>query len=70
MQVELRSSSGNAVTAVTRAMLAVGVSTHSIEKTTIDGLDVEPGGLDDTIFHVGYGLSHDLGKRWRLGSVG
>ena len=46
--------------------VSLGVSTHAIKKTTVDGLQVKPGGLNDTILHVGYGLSHDLGRRWRL----
>ncbi len=47
--------------------LAVGVTTHAIKKSTVDGLEIKPGGLNDTIAHVSYGLSHPLGERWRLG---
>lgn len=50
-----------------RDRVAVGVSTHAIKKSTVDGLEVKPGGLGDTIVHVSYGISHDLGRRWRLG---
>lgn len=47
--------------------LAVGVSTHAIRWSRADDLSVEPGGLDDWIVHLGYGLDHLLGTRWRLG---
>ncbi|MEM6991548.1 MAG: hypothetical protein AAF721_13655 [Myxococcota bacterium] len=47
--------------------LAVGVSTHAIKKSTVDGLAIKPGGLNDTILTVGYGLSHVLPRRFRLG---
>lgn len=47
--------------------LAVGVSTHAIKKSTVDGLVIKPGGLNDTIVHVSYGLSHAIGRRVRLG---
>ncbi|MEM7159869.1 MAG: hypothetical protein AAF799_43920 [Myxococcota bacterium] len=47
--------------------LAVGVTTHSIAKSDVDGVSIAPGGLRDTIIHLGYGLDHLLGIRWRLG---
>ena len=50
-----------------RDRFAVGVSTHAIKKTTTGGVELKPGGLNDTIVHVSYGISHDLGRRWRLG---
>ena len=47
--------------------LSVGVSTHAIQWTREDdGTTTEPG-LRDTVVHVGYGLDHLLGTRWRLG---
>lgn len=46
---------------------AIGVSTHAIKKTTIDEIEVKPGGLSDTILHAAYGMSHTLGRRVRLG---
>lgn len=47
--------------------VAIGVSTHAIKKSTIDGIGFKLGGVNDTIVHASYGLSHALGKRWRLG---
>lgn len=47
--------------------LAVGVSSHAIRNSEVDGLSIAPGGLLDTIVHLGYGLDHLLGTRWRLG---
>ena len=47
--------------------LALGVSTHSIARSDVDGVSIAPGGLRDTILHLGYGLDHLLGTRWRLG---
>ncbi|MCB9715149.1 MAG: hypothetical protein H6712_14880 [Myxococcales bacterium] len=47
--------------------LALGVTTHAIRETEVDGLSLSPGGLFDTIVHIGYGLDHLLGTRWRLG---
>lgn len=46
--------------------VSIGVSTHAIKKTRVDGLEFKPGGLNDIIVYAGYGLSHDLGRRWRL----
>lgn len=45
--------------------LAVGVTTHAIRWSSAGTADVA--GQSDTILHVGYGLDHLLGTRWRLG---
>ncbi len=47
--------------------LALGVSSHAIRWSEVGDLAIEPGGLDDTIVHLGYGLDHLMGTRWRLG---
>ncbi len=47
--------------------LAVGVTTHAIRNSEVGGFSLQPGGLSDTIIHLGYGLDHLLGTRWRLG---
>ena len=47
--------------------LSLGVSTHAIRWSETAGRTIEPGGLGDTIVHLGYGLDHLLGTRWRLG---
>jgi len=50
-----------------RDRVAFGFSTHAIKKSTVDGLEIKPGGLNDTILHLSYGMSHDVARRWRLG---
>jgi hypothetical protein len=45
--------------------LAIGLTTHAIRWSDAGVADVA--GLQDTILHVGYGLDHLLGTRWRLG---
>lgn len=45
--------------------LAIGVTTHAIRQSDVGTADVA--GFQDTILHVGYGLDHLLGTRWRLG---
>lgn len=47
--------------------LAVGVTAHAIRWADEADTASEPAGLRDTIVHVGYGLDHLLGTRWRLG---
>jgi hypothetical protein len=43
--------------------LAFGVTTHAIRWSTSG----DAAGQSDTILHLGYGLDHLLGTRWRLG---
>lgn len=43
--------------------LAFGVTTHAIRWSTSG----DAAGVGDTILHLGYGLDHLLGTRWRLG---
>jgi len=66
-QVEL-SSRPLAASRSTHALddrLAVGVTTHAVRWTDVGTADVV--GVHDTIVHLGYGLDHLLGTRWRLG---
>jgi hypothetical protein len=47
--------------------LAVGVTTHAIRWSDEGDTSSAVADLDDTILHLGYGLDHLLGTRWRLG---
>lgn len=46
--------------------LALGLTTHAIRWTEDDATS-DGTGPSDTILHLGYGLDHLLGARWRLG---
>lgn len=50
-----------------RDRLAVGVDVHDAEKTTVEGVVFHLGGIRDAVAHVGYGIEHELARRWRLG---
>lgn len=68
-QVEL-SSRPLAASRSTHALddrLALGVTTHAIQWSDEGGTTSNPAGQQDTILHLGYGLDHLLGTRWRLG---
>jgi hypothetical protein len=45
--------------------LALGLTTHAVRWG--EGTADDPAGQADTIVHLGYGLDHLLGTRWRLG---
>lgn len=46
--------------------LFVALTTHSAENSRVDGRDFALGGIKDLILSAGYGMEHDLGKRWQL----
>lgn len=49
-----------------RDRLFVGVQTHRVVEMHVEDVDVHPGGVQDTIAELGYGMEHPLGDRWAL----
>lgn len=47
--------------------LAVGVETHAVLRSTVDGVQFRLGGVRDAVLYAGYGIDHSLTKRWSLG---
>ncbi|MBC8067915.1 MAG: hypothetical protein IAG13_06230 [Deltaproteobacteria bacterium] len=47
--------------------LAIGVETHAVLQTKVDGVKFKLGGVRDVVAYLGYGMEHALGERWALG---
>lgn len=50
-----------------RDRLAVGVESHVVRRSWLDGTLFKFGGLWDTVLLASYGMEHRLGHRWALG---
>lgn len=46
---------------------AIGAEVHDVSKSVVDGVEFRLGGIRDFVLWFGYGLEHDLGRRWSLG---
>ncbi len=49
-----------------RDRFAIGVETHELKKTKVDGKDFVIGGVRDTVLHVAYGMEHPFARRFRF----
>lgn len=47
--------------------LTVGLETHAVLRTEVDGVAFKLGGVRDFVATVGYGAEHRLARRWALG---
>lgn len=47
--------------------LAIGLETHAVLRSTVDGVQFKLGGVRDAVVYAGYGIDHTLTKRWSLG---
>ncbi len=47
--------------------LVVGVETHAVLQSKVDGIEFRLGGVRDIVAYVGYGIDHDVAARWRIG---
>jgi hypothetical protein len=47
--------------------LAIGVETHAVLRSTVDGVQFKLGGVRDAVAYAGYGIDHVLTDRWHLG---
>lgn len=46
--------------------LAIGVETHAVLLSRVDGIDFKLGGVRDVVAYAGYGISHRVARRWSI----
>lgn len=47
--------------------LAIGIETHTVVQSRVGDVDFKLGGIRDVVLYAGYGVDHQLGRRWSLG---
>jgi len=47
--------------------LSIGLETHAVLRSTVDGVQFKLGGVRDAVLYAGYGIDHRLTTRWSLG---
>ncbi len=47
--------------------LAIGVETHNFTLLRVGGVDFKIAGIKDVVATLGYGMDHELARRWTLG---
>ena len=47
--------------------LTIGVETHALLQTRVDGKPFKLGGVRDTVAYIGYGVEHRVAQRWAFG---
>lgn len=47
--------------------LTLGLETHAVLKSTVDGVEFRLGGVRDTVLYAGYGMEHRIATRLQLG---
>jgi hypothetical protein len=50
-----------------RDRVAVGVESHEVKLSIVDGIRFRVGGIRDIVLHFGYGMEHALARRFVLG---
>lgn len=66
-QVELAAHPLAATRTRVHDRLAIGLETHAVLKSTIDGVEFKLGGVRDAVLYGGYGIDHRVAERWRVG---